>query len=210
MDHAFWLKRWDSGQIGFHADDTHPMLLRHWDDIHADPSGAVFVPLCGKSNDMLWLREKGHDVAGSELSAIAVSAFFNENAIDSTLRECGPFTCHVAPGYRLLCGDFFDLTPDTTGQIGAVYDRAALIALSPEQRADYVAHLAGLLVPGTQILLVTVQYDPDLIAPPPFSIGGDEVARLYDPFYVVDRLSTAPAVVKEKPCEEVAYRMARK
>ena len=186
------------------------MLVRHWDDVGADRGRPVFVPLCGKSNDMLWLHERRHEVVGIELSTIAVSAFFEENAIDATSSDCGSFSCHTAPGYRLLCGDFFQLERTIAGDIGAVYDRAALIALAPEQRADYVAHLNHLIDPGTQILLVTVRYEPDLISPPPFVVDENEIAALFERSYSIDRLSTAPALVKDKPCKETAYRLQRK
>ena len=210
MDHTFWHNRWESNRIGFHEADTHPMLVRHWDDVGADRGRPVFVPLCGKSNDMLWLHERRHEVVGIELSTIAVSAFFEENAIDATSSDCGSFSCHTAPGYRLLCGDFFQLERTIAGDIGAVYDRAALIALAPEQRADYVAHLNHLIDPGTQILLVTVRYEPDLISPPPFVVDENEIAALFERSYSIDRLSTAPALVKDKPCKETAYRLQRK
>ncbi len=113
MDHAFWHNKWEADQIGFHEADTHPMLLRYWDDIRTDKHLPIFVPLCGKSNDMRWLNERGHEVVGIELSAIAVAAFFTENGIDTISNEFGGFSFHQAPGYRLICGDYFALTSDT-------------------------------------------------------------------------------------------------
>ena len=44
------------------------------------------------------------------------------------------------------------------GAVAAVYDRAALISWSPELRAPYVEHLAALMSPGTQMLLITLEY----------------------------------------------------
>lgn len=210
MNHNFWHERWGSNQIGFHEADTHPMLVRHWDDIDADPGRSVLAPLCGKSNDMLWLRQRGHGVVGIELSAIAISAFFAENAIEATSSDCGSFSCRTAPGYRLLCGDFFASERELVGDIGAVYDRAALIALAPEQRAKYIAHLTRLIDPGTQVLLVALQYEPELVSPPPFIVDDDEIAVLFEASYSIERLSTAHARVKGKPCQETAYRMVRK
>jgi thiopurine S-methyltransferase len=209
VDHAFWHKKWESNQIGFHEAEPHPMLVRHWNDIRVDRGLPVFVPLCGKSNDMLWLNRHGHGVVGVEISKLALSAFFEENALDMTLNECGPFTCHRAPGYRLLRGDYVDLTREILGEIGAVYDRAALIALAPEQRAGYVACLTDLIARGTQILLVTIDHEPGVISPPPFVVDEDEVATLFGKSFSIDRLSTAPALVKGKPCEEAAYRLER-
>ena len=205
MEHDFWNKKWESGQIGFHEAETHPMLSRHWDGFRLAAGSRVFVPLCGKSNDMRWLRARGHDVVGIELSAIAVAAFFEENGIEADRSEQGPFIAYRTPGYELLCGDYFDLTGQVLGGVDAVYDRAALIALSPEQRGQYVAHLTALLDPGTPILLVTVRFESELISPPPFHVEDDEVKTLYAPSCSITRLGTAPALLKGNPCEEAAY-----
>ncbi len=44
----------------------------------------VFVPLCGKSIDMLWLVQQGFAVTGCEISELAVEQFFTENSIPYT------------------------------------------------------------------------------------------------------------------------------
>ena len=61
----------------------------------------------------------------------------------------------------------------------AVYDRAALIALPPEQRADYVAHLDRLLPGARRTLLVTLQYPQEQMQGPPFSVAEREVRALF-------------------------------
>ena len=209
MEHEFWHRKWETDQIGFHETETHSMLLRYWDGLCLGAGSRVFVPLCGKSNDMLWLHARGHEVVGVELSDIAAAAFFEENGIEADRSEHGSFIAYRAPGYELLCGDYFDLTRELLDGVDVVYDRAALIALSPEQRGQYVAHLTRLLDPGTPILLVTVRYEPKLISPPPFLVEDDEVETLYAPSCSITRLGTAPALLKGKPCEEAAYRMIR-
>src|SRR5208337_2645504 len=78
MKKDFWLERWERGETGFHQNEINPYLIRHWQDIHPANGSKVFVPLCGKSQDMRWLRKQGHSVMGVELSAIAVEAFFKE------------------------------------------------------------------------------------------------------------------------------------
>ena len=42
---------------------------------------SVFVPLCGKTLDMVWLSEQGFNVVGCEISEVAAQQFFNENNI---------------------------------------------------------------------------------------------------------------------------------
>lgn len=47
----------------------------------------VFVPLCGKSLDMIWLAQQGHEVIGVELSPVAVEDFFRENGLNPVQRR---------------------------------------------------------------------------------------------------------------------------
>ena len=61
------------------------MLINHLKAINTPKNGHVFVPLCGKSVDMLWFAKQGLDVIGIELSEIAVTQFFAENDLQATV-----------------------------------------------------------------------------------------------------------------------------
>ena len=56
------------------------------------------------------------------------------------MRQFSPF-CSTE-GYKLYCGDFFDLTAPELSGVSAYYDRGALVALPPEMRVRYVDHLS--------------------------------------------------------------------
>jgi thiopurine S-methyltransferase len=179
MDRQFWLERWEQRQIGFHQADVNRYLTAHWSSLGVPPGGTVFVPLCGKSRDMWWLHEQGHPVLGIELSRAAVQEFFAGQQLDPRVTATGPFEAFEAPGYRLLCGDFFELTAVDLQGVRAVFDRAALIALPPAMRPRYVAHLAAILPPQAPTLLVTISYPQQQTPGPPFSVPEDEVRQLY-------------------------------
>lgn len=179
MEKDFWLERWDRQEIGFHQDEINPYLRQYWQELHAANDGAVFVPLCGKSRDMLWLRKQGHPVLGVELSDIAVQAFFGENGHIPLHSREGKFDCCEADNIRLLCGDFFDLSKDDLAHVRAVYDRASLVALPPQMRERYARHLANILPPATQILLITFDYPQKEMSGPPFAVSIEEVNALY-------------------------------
>jgi thiopurine S-methyltransferase len=188
MDANFWHERWQQGQIGFHQPEFHPSLPRFWAGLGVAPGSTVFVPLCGRSLDMLWLSRHGHPVLGVELSPIAAAGFFKHEAIEPQVGTRAAFTVYAAPGYEILQGDFFDLTPGTTGPLHAWYDRAALIALPPPMRRRYAGHLAGLLAPGARGLLVTLEYAQEKMHGPPFSVPVDEVHALFDGEFDVELL----------------------
>lgn len=179
MKKDFWLERWEREAIGFHQNEINPYLCEYWQELHLARGSMVFVPLCGKSQDMLWLRKQGHQVMGVELSNIAVQAFFKENGYTPHHVTRGKFAHFEADGIRILCGDFFDLSKDDLAKVGAVYDRASLIALPPEMRERYVRHLASILPPAMQILLITVDYPQPEMQGPPFSVSSGEVEALY-------------------------------
>jgi thiopurine S-methyltransferase len=179
MEKEFWLERWERGEVGFHQDEINPYLRQYWQELHLARDSVVFVPLCGKSRDLLWLHQEGHRVLGVELSDIAVQAFFKDNNYTPHHAASGKFDRYEANGICILRGDFFDLTKDDLAQVIALYDRASLIALPPEMRERYISHLTSILPPATQILLITVDYPQQEMTGPPFAVTSAEVETLY-------------------------------
>jgi thiopurine S-methyltransferase len=198
MKKEFWLERWMRKEIGFHQDEINPYLRRYWQELPAALSGETFVPLCGKSQDMLWLRQQGCKVLGVELSDIAVRDFFEENGLAPTQVRNGKFEYSEADGIRILCGDFFDLNKDDLARVGAVYDRASLVALPPEMRERYARHLVEMLPPATQILLVTFDYPQAEMQGPPFAVSVHEVEALYGKYAEI-RLLAQEDVLEQNP-----------
>jgi thiopurine S-methyltransferase len=179
MDKEFWLQRWQHGEIGFHQDEVNRYLQQHWQALFPERRDRVFVPLCGKSRDMLWLRQRGHAVLGVELSDIAGKAFFAENGYVPQHHASAGFDHCAADDIDILCGDFFDLGKDDLAGVSLVYDRASLVALPPGMRVRYATHLLQLLPSGTQILLLTFDYSQLLMEGPPFAVSRAEVESLY-------------------------------
>lgn len=179
MDKDFWLERWVRKETGFHQSDINSYLQQYWQELLPARGSEVFVPLCGKSRDMLWLRQQGHTVLGVELSAIAARTFFEEIGLTPQHVTGEKFEYYEANGIRILCGDFFDLGKDDLAQVGAVYDRASLVALPPDMRERYARHLVSILPPATQILLITFDYPQTEMSGPPFAVSVNEVESLY-------------------------------
>lgn len=187
MEHDFWHKKWSDGKIGFHQTEINPYLQAFWKYLGLQGEEKVFVPLCGKSMDMLWLREQEHEVVGVELSDSACEAFFSENEISPLLKEMDGFTSRYVDGIELLCGDFFQLKTEHLAGVEAVYDRASLIALPEPMRQEYVNCLLDVLPKGVSMLLVTLEFESE--AGPPFSVKGDEVEKLYGEFFKISCLN---------------------
>ncbi|HGY1007944.1 TPA: thiopurine S-methyltransferase [Aeromonas salmonicida] len=214
MEAAFWHQRWEENRIGFHQADFNRWLQSWWSAQQQDEP--VLVPLCGKSRDMLWLNGLGHPIDGFELSALAIEQFFSENQLTDTLSELGPYQCHQHGSLRIYHGDFF-AAPELGRRYRLAYDRAALIALPTEMRRQYAELMSRLMETGGQILLVTLEYQPEQQKQPPFSVGEMEVRTLFERDFRVEVLGRAAEVDHPRVLsgqlsyfDEVAYRLIRR
>lgn len=198
MDPDFWHARWRDSEIGFHQDEINLHLQQFWPQLKAPANSTVFVPLCGKSRDMLWLREQGHPVVGVEVSPIAVEAFFSENRLDAVQSDQGAFRRWEYDELVILCGDYFDLAPGDLAGVGCVYDRASLIALPREMRQRYVAQQRRILPDRVPTLLITMEYPQEQMDGPPFSVDEEEVHALYTPDRSITRLFNQ-SILEENP-----------
>jgi len=87
MEHTFWHDRWENDRIGFHQETINPYLNEYVSHLKKSTSRCIFVPLCGKTKDMLWLSEKGFHVVGVEINEKAIISFFSENKIEYSKRR---------------------------------------------------------------------------------------------------------------------------
>ena len=194
MQAEFWLEKWEKGETGFHLDVAHPLLERNWPRLRLAPGSAVFVPLCGKSQDLGYLNRLGHPVTGIELSPLAIEQFFAERQLTPTATEVGGMPAFGVDGLRLIVGDFFRLKPGDLGLIAAVYDRASLIAMPPAMQDDYARQLRDLIPLVAPILLITLDYDPTEMQGPPFATPPSRIRELYADRYDIHLLEELDAL----------------
>jgi len=178
MHHDFWIDKWKQGKTNFHQKTYNPTLMTYFPDLHPEPGQRVFVPLCGKTKDMLWLESLGLHVHGIELYEEAVKDFFTENQrATPVVTSDETFTHYTDQSIHINCGDFFKFSAPNS--MDFVYDRASLVALPPELRADYVRVIRETLKPGGRCLLIVYDYDPSQMEGPPFSISSADIHALY-------------------------------
>ncbi len=188
METDFWLQRWREGRTGFHRASVMPLLEQHWGAL-ALPSGSrVFVPLAGKSLDMMWLAEQGYRVLGAELSPLAVEQFFTENGLQPRVHDSRYGRHHVAGAIELICGNVFALDAAALADCAGLYDRAALIALPPAMRRRYADDVYARLPVDCRGLLITLEYPQVEKDGPPFSVDEPEVRGLFAGHWNIDLL----------------------
>ena len=195
MDSSFWQQRWQEKKIGFHLDNVNPLLIKYLDRLQLGPGEQIFVPLCGKSQDLIWLAEQGYRVLGIELSSIAVDAFFEENNLSPYKVEKGELVFYQAGLITLICGDFAQLKRSDMVNVAAIYDRAAYIALPVEMRADY-SELLNKICPSQSRLLVTLEYQQPQMPGPPFAVLLEEVNSNYAPGFNVENLESSDVLAE--------------
>lgn len=193
-----WSDRWKDNRIGWHvADDAHRAMVAHGDalllrrrdddDKSLSASIRVFVPLCGKANDMAFLsrHEQVKEVVGVDGIRQALLEFAQEHptleikqVVEEKQVTGGAYQVFKGNKITLLKGDFFHLTEqDTGGKFDAVFDRGSLVAIEPNLRESYVKIIGKVMAPGGKILLAAVEHDGD--GGPPFHVDETEVRRLY-------------------------------
>lgn len=187
-DHALWKQGWRANQIPFHLDHVHPLLARFWPALALAGDERVFVPLCGKSLDLMWLHQRGHHVLGVELSSVAVRHFFAATPLRPQCVEHGPLTRWTQERLDIYCGDFFALTPGDLTDVRAVLDCAALTALPENLRSRYVAHLHAILPAACDVLLITVEDLDDDENAADHMAAAAEILTLYAGYFAIELL----------------------
>lgn len=187
MDAEFWHGVWERNSIGFHQDEVHPFLANQLASLISKDDKHVFVPLCGKSLDMVWLAER-MTVTGCELSEIACKDFFEEKNLPANISMQGSFARYAFEDITLYQGDFFQLEATQIrtehGKVDWVFDRAALIALPPQMQQQYVDHLMTFVEQGTRLFLVTLEFPAEEMSGPPFPVHQSDVHTLFKGFNI--------------------------
>ena len=177
VEAEFWLQRWREGSTPWNEGVPNAALRRHLDCLGLNPGDRVFVPLCGKAEDMWWLHEQGFEVLGIDLSPIAGREFLGAHGLAFTETRHSRYSLIESPGFRLFAGDFFALDAGDLEGVAAVYDRAALVALPPSVRQCYARRLNELL--EAPILLISMEYPEHEIEGPPFPVSEQEIRVLF-------------------------------
>jgi len=198
VDNQHWLDRWLENRIGFHEAAVNRHLQTYLPSFALEPGSCLFLPLCGKAQDIAWIAEQGYEVIGIELSEIAIEAFFDEQGLEYERFDSDRFGVYKSGNISLLQGDFFDLRNDDLGACSFVYDRASLIALDAPDRPRYYEHMLSIVPAVSSMLLITLEYDQSQMQGPPFSVPAEEIYRYYDKSFSINLLESND-IIDERP-----------
>lgn len=226
MEIDFWLERWNNNEIGFHQQTVNPYLAFFYGEkgpaLEKRENLKIFVPLCGKSKDMLWLSQNGYKVFGVECSERAVKDFFEETNLNYRFAKKDEYALYQSSEQtseiEILQGDFFSLQQADIDGVTDIFDRASLVALPSEMRAKYAKKMAEIQKSGIRSLLVTLTYNQLEMNGPPFSVSEEDVKALYSDNFVIEKLCVKD-ILNDEPgfkkrglssLVETVYKLVRK
>ncbi|XP_071493431.1 probable thiopurine S-methyltransferase [Diadema antillarum] len=202
-----WEEGWAAGRTGFHRSHIHEALLDFKDKLLVKTPSRVFVPLCGKTLDMKWLVDEGHEVVGLEGVEQAIKEFFDEQKLsfkesDVPGLEGGKLYQTEDGKIKLFKCDLFHFSKDFAGSFDAVWDRGSLVAIDPCDRQRYSDLLLSMLAPGGRILHEVFYYNTDEMKGPPHSVPPEDVEKLYGEKMTIELLRDADNLTKNPVFKE--------
>ncbi len=182
MEAGFWHSRWESGDIGFHEAEVNPLLTAYIAELANGGQSRVFIPLCGKTNDIAWLMNEGYSVVGVELSLLAIDQLFESLNVIPSIEYKEGYSIYRHHNIEVFVGDIFNVPDAEFGVIDCVYDRAALVALPNTLRTKYAEKIVSISQCAPQ-LLITFDFDQSVRQGPPFALSSDQIHQLYAHHY---------------------------
>ncbi|KAK3577741.1 hypothetical protein CHS0354_005833 [Potamilus streckersoni] len=199
-----WLRRWEEGTSDWVVTCVDPMLIKYESKIFEGRTKQqrVFVPLCGKTPDMKWFADKGHEVVGVELYATAIEQFFSERGIQYSSADLPNLNGKLYQSedgmIKIYCCDLYLLSKDLLGQFDIIWDSRSVIAINVDDHTRYRDLLLSLLKPDGLYLLSTLDYDGSVFIGPPHPFSVERVQEFYGDFCNVSHLDTTETIQQRR------------
>ena len=183
-----WETLYEESKDGWTIQAVDDKLLSFHDILTDGRSGLdFFVPMCGRSQILLRLAEKGHRVVGIEWSEVAVKQFFRENNLPCSTQfydlggERIPVYTANDKAITIYCGDLFGFKDDNLGGFDCVVDHGSIgsFDFTKVPRETYASLINSFTKPNGRILMSTFDYEHSEHPAIPFAVTEEEVVTLY-------------------------------
>jgi len=197
----WWNKAYSSPGGDFDTVKLTPLLPQIYEALTENrPCVDIFVPLCGKSPDLLWLAEKGHRVSGTEWAEVAVKQFFEEHKLEYTTETCKIGDADI-PVYKgtvvpitIYCVDHFAFGESLykAGQFDCVWDCGSVCSIGKDARSKYAAVDSLLLRSKGKVFLSVYEWDtPEPVTEPCFPMPIEDVRAMFQDQFEIKLLLEA-------------------
>lgn len=193
----FKQERWLRGNTPWQLTQPHHCLVNN---LHRLLDGRraqdlnILVPLCGKSIDLIYLKDQGfNQIIGVEGVDIGIHEFSLETGVsltEKTLPESEVRSFESEDGrLKILNTDFFSLDhPLINGSIDCVWDRGSLVAINPVNRQVYAETMRRLMKNEFRYLLSVLDYDPKERKSANHPVSHDDVKNIFGSFASIEKL----------------------
>lgn len=207
MQADFWHKLWDTNEIGWHNNEVNELLLRNLSRLELKKNSRIFIPLCGKTVDIKWFIDNDYSIVGVELNEKAIKELFKYLKLEPTIKRVDSFTLYTAKNIDIYVGDIFELNTMILGKVDIIYDRGGIVALPVQMRKRYTALLVSITESAPQ-LVISYEYDQNLMEGPPFSVKESQLKDYYSNHYNLDLMETIkPEVFKGLDISETVWNL---
>ncbi len=184
----YWNECWKEGHTPWNyegSDDLGikllPQYLLKLSKAKPSPSRPLraLVPLCGNSSVVRFLHEYGCDVTGVDLVTTPLHELREKAFAELSFKkdQAASHTIWSAERLTLIEGDFFEVSSEHSFDI--IYDRAALVAITPEKRNQYASKILSLLASGGLLFLEFFDVGTLTTEKPPFPVERSVVRSLF-------------------------------
>ena len=184
-----WEKLWNNDIFPWHKDDVHPKLERYLPDMIQATGKTLrseirfFVPLCGKSMDLMFLKSQGFQVIGCECAEKAITDFFKENSLEFSKTEINAEVSRFDSNDKqisMIHGDYFKMTPEVLGgKVDCIWDRGSLVAIDVAKRPEYAQVMMSLMNDKFAYLIASLEREVEPVNPMPHSASFDDIEDLF-------------------------------
>lgn len=182
LNNTEWVHRWAVGNTGFHQSIHDKFLDENEAIMFGGKTKSLFLPLCGKTPDILWMYQKGHTVCGVEIAEQPIKELFEENKIEVEVHDIenvGKLYQSKDGRLKLYVADLFDMSPELCGQYDVIWDSRSFVAINLVDHQLYRDLLLSLMKKDGLYFLSTLEYDPAVWPGPPHTIPDKTVKEVY-------------------------------
>ena len=151
-----------------------PILMKNIEQLTAGRDNLrIFVPMCGKTRDMLWLADQGHAITGAEINARYIKAFFRDAELEYKLCSEQITPTKKANVYEakdkeitLYQCDIFDYSVEVSGQFDAIWDQSALPVINEmgaKRLKEYTSLMQSLLKPDGRHMVEVCKHGTNFV-----------------------------------------------
>lgn len=134
----YWADRWAQDEIDWHKPEVSEQLIANvWKLCDGVLNKTFFLPLCGKTVDILYLQIHGHKVFGVEAVPQPIEELNAEHGLGLKFNSETSTYATDDGRIKIYCGDIFTCPFEKFGPFDCIWDRGSFVAVDYPFRHAY-------------------------------------------------------------------------